>query len=132
MSDRKKPGKNSARRGRLKPIPTGLEVSSEPMSIPSPFMRAGFDIGLDISAPRRRQDSNDATTASAAAGDGTTAAAAFTVPTAPGPNVAASTKKNSGSARAARRGRAGVSDKQALALEVLGMKEEEEGVPATD
>lgn len=54
MADRnKKPGKNSCQRGRKKRIPTPDWVKGA-NGLPSPFLRAGFDIGVDLSVPRQR------------------------------------------------------------------------------
>ncbi|ROW14194.1 hypothetical protein VPNG_04334 [Cytospora leucostoma] len=54
MADRnKKPGKNSCQQGRKQRVPTPDWVKGA-NGLPSPFLRAGFDIGMDLSVPRQR------------------------------------------------------------------------------
>lgn len=137
MSDRKKPGKNSSRMGRKKPVSTADEAY-ESTAIPSPFLRAGFDIGVDISVPPR-QNSKD-TTVLATACDASGQADATTTTTTtntntfashtPGSSAAAASTKKSSSAQATKRGRAIISNKKALALDALGLKDD--NTPATN
>lgn len=102
MADRnKKPGKNSCQRGRKKRIPTP-DWAKGANGLPSPFLRAGFDIGVDLSVPR--QSSPASPTASNAPGQ----AAATTSARDPVPvtsaAAAASSKpaRSSGTAQAAK------------------------------
>ncbi|ROV91526.1 hypothetical protein VMCG_09461 [Cytospora schulzeri] len=129
MSGHKKPGKNSSRRGGMKSIPKAISVdgASGSNAIPSPFLRAGFDIGVNLSAPVR-QHSNEVTP-SAGTGDATgqadiTTTNTTTPPHTPTSSIPASTKKSSG-AQAAKKGLVGLSKKQALAMKTLGMEEDD-------
>lgn len=137
MSDRKKPGKNSSRRGKKKPAVTVVPADgvSGFNAIPSPFLRAGFDIGVDLSAPRRQSSKTTAalvTTGDVSGqADAPGQADATNTPT-PDPTItpdssAAASAKKSG-LQTPKKGSTGISKKQARALKALGLEEEEEDV----
>lgn len=131
MSDRKKPGKNSSRLGKKNPAATVIPADgvSGFNAIPSPFLRAGFDIGVDLSAPRRQ--SSKETAALVTTGDVSGQADATDTPSpdptpTPDSSAAASAKKSG--LQTPKKGSASVSKKQALALKALGLEQEEEEV----
>ncbi|KUI55790.1 hypothetical protein VP1G_03152 [Cytospora mali] len=90
MADRKKPGKNSSRLGEKKRVPTPDWVNRDAglNGLPSPFLQAGLDVGIDFSVPHG-QNSHDNSAQSTAGNAPDQAAVAATAAA----SVAASTKK---------------------------------------